>query len=77
MESKKILMWMYKIFKHGISYFIRKKLFSSVPLYCVMHGILLIYVKEICHPLVNSAPTAFTFSISFVLAVSTKVQLEL
>jgi hypothetical protein len=30
---------------HGVSYFNRINLFSSIPLYCVLHGILLIYVK--------------------------------
>ena len=35
---------MYKML-HGVSYFNRINLFSSVPLYCVLHGILLIYVK--------------------------------
>jgi len=37
-----------KIFKHGISYFDRIKLFSSVSLHCVMHGIVLICVKVYC-----------------------------
>ena len=50
MESKKILIWVYKIFKHGILYFVRIKLFSSVSLYCVMHVILLIYVKGYMSP---------------------------
>jgi hypothetical protein len=45
MENKYILIWMHKIFKHGVSYFNRIKLFSSIPLHSVMHDILLIYVK--------------------------------
>jgi len=41
---------MYKIFKPGISYFNRIKLFSSVPFYTVMYVVLLIYVKGYVSP---------------------------
>jgi len=36
---------MYKML-HGVSYFNTINLFSSIPLYCVLHGILMIYVKD-------------------------------
>jgi len=32
--------------------------------------------KRICHPPVNSAPNAFTFHISYILADATKVRLD-